>query len=155
MRFSIDGKFIYLLNELTQTVSTFTYDPETAATELISTTPTLSEEAKVKEASSSSSEILVHPNGKFVYSANRGHDSVTAFLANPATGQLTVTEVEPVRGSTPRNINLDPSAKWLLAAGQWSNTISVFAIDQQTGELTFQTRSIINVPTPICILFKE
>jgi 6-phosphogluconolactonase len=48
---------------------------------------------------------------------------------------------------------MDPSGRWLLAAGGHSNSVSVFAIDQATGELTYQTRGIINVPGPICVLF--
>lgn len=155
MRFSIDGQHIFLLNELTLSVTTFTYDPQTGMTEQLTTTPALSETVKAKEAFNSSSEILVHPNGKFVYSANRGHDSVTAYTAEGDTGLLEVLEVEPVRGSWPRNINLDPAGKWLLAAGAHSNTVSVFAIDPENGWLTFQTRGVITVPNPICIVFRE
>ena len=155
MRFSIDGKFIYLLNELTLSVTTFAYDSETGSAKRLSTTPALSEEVKAKEAFNSSSEILVHPNGRFVYSANRGNDSVTVYEANPKIGLLIAREVEPIRGSWPRNINLDSTGKWLLAAGAHSNTISVFAIDQDSGELTFQTGSTINVPRSICILFRK
>jgi len=155
MRFSIDGKFIYLLNELTLSVTTFEYDSSNGTVKRLTTTASLSEETKAKEAFNSASEILVHPNGEFVYSANRGHDSVSAYRADPQTGQLTVTEVENIRGSWPRNINLDPTSQWLLAAGAHSNTVSVFAIDQNNGELTFQTRKIINVPGPICIVFSK
>ncbi len=155
MRFSVDGKFIYLLNELSLSVTTFRYDAKNGTTKRLTTTPALGERDKSEEVFNSSSEILVHPNGKFVYSANRGDDTVTAYQANPRTGKLTVTEVEPVRGAFPRNINLEASGKWLLAAGQHSNTIAVFAIDQSTGEITYQTNSVVNVPGPICILFKE
>ena len=48
--------------------------------------------------------------------------------ADKETGFLQSVEVEPIRGSWPRNINLDPSSNWLLAAGAHSNTISVFAL---------------------------
>lgn len=153
MRFSVDGKFIYLLNELSLSVTTFAYDAEAGTAEQLSTTPALSEEVKAKESFNSASEILVHPGGNFVYSANRGHDSVTVYRADGETGALTVIEVEPIRGAFPRNINLEPSGRWLLAAGAQSDTVSVFAIDQASGELTFQQGSVINVPGPICILF--
>jgi 6-phosphogluconolactonase len=153
MRFSVDGQFIYLLNELSLSVTTYGYDATRGTTTQKSTTPALSEATKAKEDFNSAAEILVHPNGRFVYSSNRGHDSVTAYCADPVTGRLAVTEVEPIRGAWPRNINLDPSGRWLLAAGGQSNTISVHAIDQGTGELTFQRGSIINVPGPICVLF--
>jgi 6-phosphogluconolactonase len=152
MKFSVDGAYIFLLNELSLTVSTYRYDAETGQGELLSSTPTLSEQMKSKEASPSASEILVHPSGSFVYAANRGHDSVTAFQIDAETGQLYVTDVEPIRGAWPRSIALDPSGSWLLAAGADSNTISVFSIDPTTGELTYPRRSIINVPNVICIL---
>jgi 6-phosphogluconolactonase len=155
MRFSVDGRFVYLLNELELSVTTFSYDAGRGEAKAISTTRSLSADVKSKEAFNSASEILVHPNGKFVYSANRGHDSVTVYRADPATGRLTVTEVESIRGAWPRNINLDPSGKWLLAAGAHSNSVSVFSIDQDSGALVYQQRSIVTLPGPICILFRN
>lgn len=154
MRFSADGKFIFLLNELNLSITSFAYNSEKGTAERQTTIPTLSQSIKEKEAFNSASEILIHANGRFVYSANRGHDSISVFRVNQKNGELFAIEVEPIRGSWPRNINLDPSGQWLLAAGAHSNTISVFRIDSQSGELSFQTRGIINIPSPICILFK-
>jgi len=153
MKFSTNKKFVYLLNELALSITTFSYNSKKGTLKKLTTEPALSEEIKKKELFNSSSEIRVHPSGKFVYSANRGNDTITAYRADPATGKLTVIEVEPIRGAWPRNFNLDPSGKCLLVAGQNSSTISVFAIDQKSGELAFQTRSIIKVPTSICVLF--
>ena len=107
-----------------------------------------------KELFKSASEIRVHPSGKFVYSANRGHDTITAFRVNQDTGELTVIEVENVRGATPRNFNLDPSGRWLLAAGQDSHTLASFAVNQDTGELTYNRSNVI-APSAICVLFEH
>lgn len=153
MRFSADGKFVYLLNELALSVTTFGYDAQTGKLNQLGTVPSLSEAVKAKETFNSASEILVHPSGEFIYSANRGNDSVTVYRADPSKGELEVVEVEPIRGAWPRNINLDPSGKWLLAAGANSNTVSVFAVDQETGELAFSRGSVWNVPGVICVLF--
>ena len=153
MRFSADGKFIYLLNELSLSVTTFSYNAEKGRAKRLTTTPALSDEVKARETFNSAAEILIHPNGRFVWSSNRGNDSITCYRANPETGSLSVTEVEPIRGAWPRNINIDPSARWILAAGAHSDTVSVFKIDQETGELSYQTRGLIKVPSPICILF--
>lgn len=153
MRFSPDGKFIYLLNELSLSVTTFSWDAATGSAKKLSVTPALSEEAKAAESFNSAAEILVHPSGRFVYSSNRGHDTVTVYRADPATGALEVIQVQPVRGAFPRNINLDPTARWLLAAGADSNTVAVHALDPETGRLTYQLGGVINVPSPICILF--
>jgi 6-phosphogluconolactonase len=153
MRFSTDGRFIYLLNELSLAVSAYAWDAEAGIARLLATVPTLSEEAKAVEAHNSAAEILAHPSGRFLYASNRGHDSVTAFRADPATAALEVIQVQPVRGAFPRNINLSPCGAWLLAAGADSHTVAVHKVDPETGRLTYQTRNIIQVPAPICILF--
>ncbi len=155
MRFSTDGKFIYLLNELTLSVTTFAWDAQKGTAKTLTTEPAISEQDKEGETFNSSAEILVHPNGKFVYSSNRGHDSVSVYRANPKSGKLKVIQVQPVRGAFPRNINLSPDADWLLAAGADSNTVAAHRVDPKTGKLLYQRGSIVNVPSPICILFAE
>lgn len=153
MRFSPDGKFIYLLNELSLSVSTFAWDAAAGTAKRLADVPALSEEVKAKEAMNAAAEIVVHSSGRFVYSSNRGHDTVTVYRADPATSALQVIQVQPVRGAFPRNINLSPDGGWLLAAGADSNTVAVHKVNPATGELTYQTKSVINVPAPICILF--
>ena len=155
MRFSIDGKFIYLLNELTLSVTTFAWDTAKGTAKTLTTEPAISEQDKESETFNSSAEILVHPNGRFVYSSNRGHDSVSVYRANTKNGKLKVVQVQPVRGAFPRNINLTPDASWLLAAGADSNTVAAHRIDPKTGKLTYQRGSVVNVPSPICILFAK
>lgn len=153
MRFSVDGRFIYLLNELSLAVSAYAWEAGEGRARLLATTPTLSEEAKAAEAHNSAAEILTHPSGRFVYASNRGHDTVTVFRADPATAALEAVQVQPVRGAFPRNINLSPCGGWLLAAGADSHTIAVHKVDPESGRLTYQTRSVIQVPAPICVLF--
>ena len=155
MRFSIDGKFIYLLNELSLSVTTFAWNSANGTAQTLTTEPALSERDKADESFNSSAEILVHPSGRFVYSSNRGHDSVTVYRADPNSGKLKVVQVQPVRGAFPRNINLTPDATWLLAAGADSNTVAAHQVDPKTGKLRYQRGSIVNVPSPICILFAD
>ncbi|MEO0511047.1 MAG: lactonase family protein [Verrucomicrobiota bacterium] len=155
MRFSRDGRFIYLLNELSLSVTTFAYHPETGRAERLSTAPALSEKVKAEESFNSSSEIIIHPNGRFIYTGNRGHDSVTAYEADIETGELNVIEVEPIRGSWPRNINMDVTGRWLLAAGRKSNTVAVFEVDPESGELTFPRNRVFNIPDVMCILLND
>jgi len=148
MKFHPKGKFAYVLGELQLSVTAFRYDAEAGALQAMQTISTLPED--LREIPCSASEIRIHPNGRFLYAANRGHDSIAVFNVDPASGKLTFVEREAVRGSWPRNFNLDPTAKWLLAAGRNSNTISVFRIDPQSGGLIY-TGKTVNCPTPICI----
>ncbi len=154
MKFHPNGKWVYVLNELSLSVTVFDYNAETGVMTPKQTIPTVSKMLLAKELFKSASEIRVHPSGRFVYSANRGHDTVTAFRVNQDSGELSVIEVENVRGATPRNINLDPSGKWLLAAGQDSHTLASFAVNQDTGELTYN-RSNVTAPSAICVLFEH
>ncbi len=154
MKFHTTGKYVYVLNELALTISVFEYDAEKAEFKDIQLIKTLSEEAKAKEKQNTAAEIRVHPSGKFVYSSNRGHDSISVFSVDQATGKLTLVEQVHVRGAWPRNFNLDPSGKWLIAAGQNSNTLSLFEVDQESGKLTY-TQKTVNVPAPICVLFEN
>lgn len=151
MKFSTDGNRIYLLNELQLSVTRFDYDATSGTMAAGNTVAALSDESKSQETFNSASEIRVHPGGKFLYTANRGHDSITA-MAIDESGDLSVIETEPIRGGWPRNFNLDPTGRWLIAAGRDSNTATVFEIDVESGRLTF-VRQTQFVPTPICVLF--
>lgn len=155
MRFSPDGKFIHLVNELTSTLSTFSWDATEGTASLLSTVPALNAETMKGEAMNAAAEILVHPSGKFIYYSNRGNDSVSVFNTTSDPSNPEVTQVHPIRGAFPRHIALSPCLRWLLTAGADSNTISVHSVDPETGKLTYQTKRIVNVPNPICILFVE
>lgn len=152
MKFHTNGKWIYVLNELDLSVTVFDYDAESGTMTATQTIPTVPKEQLIKEQFKSASEIRVHPNGRFVYSANRGHDTITAFRVDQENGHLTVIERESIRGATPRNFNLDPSGRWLIAAGQDSHTLASFEVNLETGELTYN-RSNVYAPSPICVLF--
>ncbi len=150
MKFHPSGKYIYVLNELGLSVTVFDYDAKRGTMNAVQTIPTVSDEVKAKEKFVSASEIRVHPSGKFVYAANRGHDTITAYRIRHDDGRLTLIECEPIRGGWPRNFNIDPTGHWLLAAGRDSNNISVFEIGQESGELSY-SRQMVMVPTPICV----
>ena len=153
MKFHPNGKWIYVLNELALTVTHFDYDPTSGKMSPRQNIETVDPDQLFREKAKSTSEICIHPNGKFIYAANRGHDTISVFRVNPSTGELTQVQVENVRGATPRNFNLSPDGKWLLAAGQLSNTLGVFSIDQSNGLITFHQTSVF-APTPICVLFE-
>jgi len=149
-KFSKDGSKVYLLNELVASITTFAYDAQAGTTIAGATVSALPE--GWNDLGNSGAEVRVHPNGRFIYSSNRGHDTIAVFAADEAGGNLTLIENEPIRGATPRNFNIDPSGKWLIAAGQSSNTLAVFAIDKTTGTLAY-TGNVINCPSPICVTF--
>ncbi|MGZ0173081.1 MAG: lactonase family protein [Planctomycetales bacterium] len=154
MKFHTNGKWAYVLNELDLSITRFDYDAKAGTMAAKETVLTVPKDELAKEKFKSCSEIRVHPSGRFIYAANRGHDTVTVFSVNQSTGALTFVERENVRGATPRNVNLSPDGRWLIAAGQDSHSLAVFEVNQETGELTYN-RSNVHSPSPICVLFEH
>jgi 6-phosphogluconolactonase len=147
--FSPNGKFVYVINELNSTLTTFSFDPKKGtATELqaVSTLP------KDFNGQNDTAEVKVHPSGKFVYGSNRGHNSIAVFAVDAKKGTLTLVESASTTGKTPRNFEIDPTGTRLFVANQESDNVIVFAIDPNTGKLT-PTGTEVKVAVPASIQF--
>lgn len=143
------GRFAFVMNELNSTVSAHEFDPATGQFRPLGSQPAAPEEAL---AQNHCSDIQISPDGRFVYGGNRGHDSVSIFAVDPATGRLTLQGFTPSGGATPRNLALTPSGRHLLVANQNSDRISILARDAGTGALT-DTGQTIQIGTPMCLKF--
>lgn len=149
LAFSKDGKFAYVINEMGNSMTAFSWDAATGALNAIQTLPTIPEGFSGK---SYCAEVVLHPSGDFVYGSNRGHNSIAAFRIDHATGKLTPAGITPCGVDWPRNFNIDPTGQWLIAAGEKSGTLTVFKIDPKTGGLT-PTGDAVKLPAPACVLF--
>src|SRR5690606_29008483 len=109
--FAPDGRTVYVLNELDSTLSAFDFDEAAATMTHRQTVPSLPEDFS---GQNTTAQVVVSPDGRFVYGTNRGHDSV-AIWAVDDSGSLSVVGHVSTEGKTPRNIALDPSGQWLLA----------------------------------------
>ncbi len=146
--FHPSGKYAYLMEELTGTVTAFTYDAAAGALKAFQTISSLPSDYK---GPIGSADIHVSPDGKFVYASNRGESNTLAIYAvDPATGKLTYMAHQSTLGKIPRNFNLDPSGNYLLVANQNSDEIVIFKRDIETGLLT-DTGKRVAVPTPVCL----
>ena len=142
--FAPDGKHAYLINEVNSTMQALAYD---ATTGRLTSLQTMSTRASGATGTNTTAEIVVHPNGKFVYDSNRGDNNIVVLARDTTTGMVSLVEHEPTQGMTPRNFTIDPSGKFLYVANQNSGNVVPFAIDGTTGKLT-ATASPITVPTP-------
>ncbi|HEY2828316.1 MAG TPA: lactonase family protein [Pirellulales bacterium] len=148
--FHPNGKFAYVVNEMGSTVTAFNWDADKGMLTEIQTISTLPD--GVSMPNNTTAEVQVHPNGKFLYASNRGHDSIAMYSLDPATGKLTSMGEVPSGGKTPRNFAIDPSGTWLLAAHQNTNNICVFHIDSSSGKLE-PTEYSVQVSHPVCVKF--
>ncbi|HMP29777.1 MAG TPA: beta-propeller fold lactonase family protein, partial [Saprospiraceae bacterium] len=111
---------------------------------VLSKVPTLPTDYK---GSNSVSDIHFHPNNKYVYVANRGHNSI-AVMSWSENGKLTVLSHHDTKGKTPRNFMITKDGKYLLAANQDSDNITIFTI-QDDGTLVYKNQ--IEAKTPVCL----
>jgi 6-phosphogluconolactonase len=148
LTFHPNGRFVFAINELSSTITSFAWDQAKGALRSLATQPTL---PAGHTGENSTAEIVVHPNGRFLYGSNRGDDSIVVFAIAP-DGTLALVEHESTRGKTPRNFTIDPTGRWLIAANQGSGTLAVFSVDQKTGALS-PTGPLASVAAPVCVLF--
>lgn len=150
-KFGPTGRHAYAINELGNTIVAYDFDAATGALTAKQTVATL---PPAYHEPSTTAEIRLHPNGRFLYGSNRGHDSIAVFAIAPTDGTLTPVEIIPSGGKTPRNFALSPDGKWLVCGHQDTALLTVFRVDATTGRLTRTPHTAV-VPTCICISFYD
>jgi len=139
----------YVINELDSTVTTYGLGAtgELKPVQVVTTLP------PSFAGNNTTSEIVVHPSGRFVYGSNRGHDSIAILSVDELTGALTAVGWEPTQGKTPRFFAIDSTGVFLYAANMDSDTIVFFSVDQSSGKL-LPTGQVIKTGSPSSIVFR-
>jgi len=128
---SPDEKFLYVNHETDSKVSVFAVDRGTLKEiQQISTLP------PDFLGRNSTAEIQMDKAGQFLYVSNRGANSIAVYAVDRGKGTLTLRELVPALGQSPRNITIDPTGRYFFAANQFSNNVVIFSVDSQTGYLT-------------------
>jgi len=149
---SKDNKFVYLLNELTATVTTLALDAKTGTLKEGDSASALPPDTKLGPGMPRgavgapgqaprntdndiwASDLHLTPNGKFLYAAERTSSSLGGFRVDAASGKLTYAGSTPTE-KQPRGFAIDPSGRYIVVSGEKSETISSYAIDAETGAL--------------------
>ena len=142
--FDKNWEFAYVSEELMAGVTVLGYDKAVGEFQLVERVSTVGEGEL--ETFNKVSHIELHPSGRFLYTANRGNDTIAVFGVNRKDGTLTPIEREATRGSFPRHFAVSPSGNWLLVANAVTNNVSVFRI-QEDGSLVYnlETRSLEDI----------
>ena len=140
--FHPNGKWAYLINELSGAVIFFTY-----------------QEGHLKEKQSvqadevgaqGSADIHLSPDGRFLYASNRlQNDGIAIFSVSEATGELTKVAYQQT-GRHPRNFMITPNGRFLLVACRDDNEVQIYERDLQTGKLQ-DTKKRIRMSQPVCL----
>lgn len=146
LTFDPSGKHIYVINEISNSVSVFDYAAESGALTERQTISTLPDDFKGK---SYCADLKITPNGRFLYGTNRGHDSIAAYRIGD-NGRLTLLTIEPSLGKGPQNLLIAADGNLLLCANMPGNNVVVFRIDAATGALK-AVGEPVSLPSPSCI----
>ena len=142
-------KYVYVLNEMASAVTTFEFNAATAAMKEIDMVSAL---PAGFQGESTGAEIQIDAAGKFVYSSNRGDDSIAVFAVDQKSGKLSLIQDQKTGGKQPRAFVLDPSGNFLIAGNQATNTITTFKVDKASGKLT-PTGDSYDLGAPVTFVF--
>jgi 6-phosphogluconolactonase len=149
LTFHPNGDYLYAINELDSTLTSFKYDNDDGKLKHIETVSTLPIDFK---GTSYCADVHIHQSGKFLYGSNRGHNSIVVFQIDRGNGKLKLVEHVWTQGDWPRNFAIDPYGRFLFVANQRSDNVVTFSIDQETGHLEL-TRFFEEIPSPVCLKF--
>jgi len=142
------GKWMYSIQEEGSTVVVYDWDSQAGR---LSEKQTISTLPAGYAGSNFCSEILVSPDGRYVYAGNRLHDSVAIFSVGQ-DGRLRYETEEWTRGNYPRSFTFDPTGEFLLCCNQRADHVAVFRVDRGMGRLHF-TGNYLPVGNPSHVLF--
>lgn len=144
LTFSNDGRFAYLMSELSGKVTVFAYHEGRLEK--------LQEIVSDDVGGRGGADIHLSPDGRFLYSSNRlKAEGIAIFAVNSQTGLLTRIGYQPT-AAHPRQFNITPNGRFLLCCCRDSNKIQVFRRDAVTGLLT-DTHQDITLSKPVCVQF--
>ena len=144
LEFHPDGKYAYLINELSGAVIAFEYkDGNLKEIQSIQADTTNAQ---------GSGDIHISPDGRFLYASNRViNDGIAIFSIDQTTGKLTKIGYQTT-GVHPRNFAITPNGKFLLVASRDDGIIQIFDVNTETGLLEDAYKNI-ELDMPVCLKF--
>lgn len=148
LAFHPNGRWLYSIQEEASTLTFFSYDSSSGG--LISQ-QTISALPPGFAGTSFASELRFSDDGRFLYAANRLHDSIAVFAVN-FKGELKYAGEAATRGDYPRQFTLDPTGNFLYSCNQRSDNLTSFRIDRESGVPKF-IGQYLPAGSPSCLIF--
>ncbi|MFE2294995.1 lactonase family protein [Streptomyces sp. NPDC059452] len=152
LAFHPSGRYAYVLNELVPALTVCRWDAAAGRIEPLGEVPVLPEPSSSADSSVRSypSEVVVAHDGRFLWTANRGHDSISVLTLDETGEKAALVATVGCGGRWPRDLTLDPSGQWLYAANERSGNVSWFAVDAETG--VPRHAGSVEVPAASCVV---
>lgn len=141
-----NGKWLYCLNELSNSLSVLQRECRTGELSYRGEVGTLPE---AFQGDSFAGDLVVTPNGRFLYATNRGHDSIVGFdLGEPGSPHRSFIVSSGAAG--PQNLAISSDGQWLLCAHLAGHRIVSYEVRESSGQLR-PVGTGINVTNPACL----
>ena len=146
LSFHPNGRFAYLINELSGTVEAFAFvNGQLRKVQQVSTLP------ENYKGPITAADIHLSPDGRFLYASNREElNNIVIYKVDPEKGNLRRTGSHPSGGVHPRNFMIDPTGRFLLVANRKSDNVVVFKRDKESGQLS-ETAIELEISMPVCL----
>ncbi|MFI1019003.1 lactonase family protein [Streptomyces sp. NPDC020965] len=142
------GTHAYVLNELEPTLTVCRWDAAAGVLEPVGETPVLPDGA---DGPVYPSEVVVSRDGRYLWAANRGHDSIAVLALDETRERAELITTVPCGGHWPRDLALDPTGRRLYAANERSGDVTWFDIDPDTG--VPRRAGSLAAPAASCVIF--
>lgn len=146
LTFHPSGQHVYVINELTNSVTLFDYQTDSG---MLIEQQTISTLPADFDGTSYCADLKITPNGEFLYGTNRGHDSIAAYRLDES-GRMSLIGIQPSHGKGPQNLVISPDGNWLLCANMPGNNVVVFRINADDGTLN-PVGTPHEITSPSCI----
>lgn len=152
LAFHPSGGLAYVLGELEPTLTVCRWDAAAGRLTVLGETPVLPEREPTGDTVRGyPSEVVLALDGRFLWTANRGHDSISVLTLDETGEKAALVATVGCGGRWPRDLTLDPSGQWLYAANEHSGNVSWFAVDAGTG--IPQHAGSVEIPAASCVVF--
>lgn len=148
MVFHPNGKYTYVLTELSSEVFVLEYDKDSGFN-IIQSQSTLMN----SDSESYAAAIRISNDGKYLYTSNRGDDSIAIFKINE-DGTVSLNSIVSTHGKHPRDFILYDNDQMLLCANRDTDNIIMFSRDMNTGLINFK-EEITGISMPVSLLVSE
>lgn len=150
--FSNDGKFAYIICELSNEIQVYSYDGSQATPvfEYIQTVQTYMEH----KATCAACGMKFSRDGEYLYCSSAGDNTASIFKIDKESGKLHIICSLPISGSYPKDIDVFPNNRYLIVLNHESSEIRTFAIDYEK-EIFLHINEPKKIDTPNCILISE
>lgn len=153
LKFSMDGKYMYVVCELKNCIFVYSYTEEKGLPyfEKIQTIPTT---ANSEGQGIAASALTISEDGKYIIASNAGENSVAMYEIDSDNGELINRFCLPISGEYPKDACLFPDNKHLVSLNHESNTMTFFNVDLEKDIIVMNGKEL-EIKQPNCVIFHE